>query len=257
MNAPRRTTHPLRQHGSAAVPFVAALPVMIGLMALALDLSYMYARKSSLQQVADGIALAAASQLNGTKAGVSNAVLKSYTVAKDSFYDLNLQALILWDPAALQLATRPDAPDSDWKDASSISSDALAAGLVFARADTTKLMGALGDPGLVETLFAGFLGQSATSLSAKATAGPASIQVTPLAVCAISANPSATRNLPAGLPAEKIEYGFRRGVSYNLLALGPSAAAATAYLVDPIAPGNATHAAANFTAAAEIGRAHV
>jgi hypothetical protein len=244
MNRMRGARHPATELGSAAVPFVIALPVMLGMMALALDLSYQYTRKSELQQIADGIALAAARELNGTNAGVTAAKNKAYLVAKDSLYGFH--SAIIWNPDALSLAT---GVDGVWKDVSSISSDAAAAGLLFAKADTSKLSGLDSAPGTLDTLFAGILGMaSATTLNALAVAGPTTVQATPLAICALDLNLAGTRINP-GAANETTEYGFRRGVSYNLLDLSPAFTTPQVYLANPVDAGSATNNVAHFGAA--------
>jgi Flp pilus assembly protein TadG len=234
---------PAPARGSAAVPFVIALPVMLGMMALALDLSYRYTRKSELQQIADSMALAAARELNGTTAGVSNAVSKLSFSAADHYYAF-MTARIGWDPSAVSFAASPDA--TDWKEAGAVGAEA--AQRVFARVDTSKLNGSLGAPGVIDTLFATILGAAAQdSLSAQAVAGPASVQVLPLAVCALDPDPAALRVNP-GAASETTEYGFRRGVSYNLLDLSPVSTTPQAYLVNPLDSGTATNNTVHFGA---------
>jgi hypothetical protein len=231
--------------GSAAVAFAIALPVMIGFIGLALDLSYIYVRKSELQKIADNVAITAARELNGTKAGVTAAKNKAYLVGKDSNY--NFASPIYWDGSALSFAASADASDSEWKSVSSIGTDADAAGLSFAKVDTRSLTGVFGgNPGLVETVFIRVLPGAATvvNMHARAVAGPTSVQVMPLAVCALDANPSGTRSNPGSL--EKLEFGFRRGVSYNLLDLSPNSSVPQNYLVNPVDPGSGTNHTSHF-----------
>jgi Flp pilus assembly protein TadG len=231
------------ERGSAAVPMALALPVMLGFIGLALDLAHLYNRQTELQQLADNFALAAARQLNGTNDGVVNAKTAVSTVATGAMYDF--AKLITWDQAALSFAATPDAPDGAWTAASDIDSDDEAKGLVFARVDTTKLMGPAkaGAIGAITTFFTHGLSSASTfNLSASAVAGPTSVKVTPLAICALDTNRSGSRQNPGVAADERITYGFRRGVSYNLLDLNPNSTTPVAYLVNPIQDGATSNA---------------
>jgi hypothetical protein len=76
-------------------------------------------------------------------------------------------------------------------------------------------------------------------------AGRASIRVTPLAICALKI----TRKLELMNPnkAELLEFGFRRGIPYNLLNLNPGGTTPLHFVVDPIDAPGATAVASNFT----------
>jgi Flp pilus assembly protein TadG len=248
MKTRRDPSHAAVERGSTVVPFVIALPVVIGFMGMAIDLSYIYTRKCEMQQIADSMALTAARELNGTKAGVTSAMNK--LLFSSNFHNYNLgSSSIGWNPAALSLSDNP--ASGTWKDASSISNDAQAAGLVYARIDTSKLIGSGDDLGTVTTSFITVLTseQSLSGLSASAVAGPASVQVTPLAICALDTNSSGVRNNP-GIADEKLEYGFRTGVSYNLLDLSPVTTTPLNYLVNPLDPVDGANSSnpAHFTA---------
>ncbi|UQV46114.1 hypothetical protein KIV45_03460 [Janthinobacterium lividum] len=57
----------------------------------------------------------------------------------------------------------------------------------------------------------------------------------PLAVCALSGSAASPRTNAALLPAvELLEYGFRRGVAYNLLKLNPNGPAAEHFVLNPL-----------------------
>jgi hypothetical protein len=70
-----------------------------------------------------------------------------------------------------------------------------------------------------------------TNVTASAVAGRDSMNVLPLAICANSNTQAAS--LASG---ELVEYGFRRGVSYNLMNLNPGGTSPENFLVNPIAP---------------------
>jgi Flp pilus assembly protein TadG len=225
------------ERGAVAMLFAFALPVMLGMMALALDLAYQYVRRTELQHLADNIALAAAGKLNGTAQGVTAAKAAAITLANNSYIDFN-RTLVYWDHSALKLASS-SASDATWVDATSITTDAAAAGMLYAKVDTSRLSGVGGeDLGLVDALMGAVLDDgTSTSMSASAVAGPSTVQVTPLAICPISQTAAGTYDHSGtGIANETLEYGFRRGVSYNLLGLGPTGTA-QAYLVNPVDPG--------------------
>ena len=86
------------QERGAIIVFVAlGLVVLIGMMGLAFDLGHAYVNKSQLQNIADASALAGASALNGTAAGIDQAELRAtdygssqYLANKKEFNTLNV-----------------------------------------------------------------------------------------------------------------------------------------------------------------------
>lgn len=218
-----------RQRGVLTLLFALLLPVVLCAAGMALDLALVYQRKVQLQNFADAVALAAARSLNGTTAGVTDAAAKAQEIAGSQRY---FGASLPWQPSALSFSAAPDAPDGAWLDAAAAA--AAPAGLAYARVDT----GVLG-VGAVNTAFLRLAGAAAPLAAAgRAVAGRAGTHVTPLAVCAMGAA-SGTRSNPGasgGAASELLQYGFRFGVSYNLLLLNPAANATTAeyFLVDPI-----------------------
>lgn len=241
MTAVRRRVPPRpRPKGSVAVTFSIMLPVMLGFVGLAIDLSMVYARSAELQHLADATAMAAAHELDGTLAGVTRARDKATAVALGNYYQIKNQFSdgSSWSTAALSFS---DTPTGVWRAASAITSDAAAAALVYARVDTTALQGLSAAPGHWETTFLRAVGAGATFDAATvAVAGRVGMQVTPLAVCALS-NTRLDRRPPVTGP-ELVEFGYRRGITYNLLNLNPSGAAPQKFLLDPIADGAAVGA---------------
>lgn len=214
-----------RQHGAVAIIFGLAILVVIGMMGLALDLAQIYNRKTELQNIADGAALVAAKELNGTADGITSAVAHAKSLILANKYNYT-QAIDLaqWSASAIEFSTDPDAAAANWVSAG------LAMGApadyLFVKVDTDALDVSLEQ---VSTMFMGVLNSALASstTSARAVAGRTSIQAMPLAVCALRPN-FPTDALPhAGLPNELREFGFRRGVSYNLLNLNP-------YVINPI-----------------------
>jgi uncharacterized membrane protein len=66
--------HLAKQTGVISWMFVSAMFVILGFLALALDLSLVTHRKMELQNVADTVALSAAHELDGTATGITDAL---------------------------------------------------------------------------------------------------------------------------------------------------------------------------------------
>ena len=225
-------TCPKRQDGAVAIMTIAAIIVIIGFCGLALDLSQVYNRKVELQNMADVAAVAAARELNGTRAGVTNAVKAASarfggSSEKSVTYQYGLS--VTWSDNAIEFGPTPDGP---WEPSGS--AENKAAELRYARVSTAGL-----DPsyGQVKTLFMPFFSNdlAQVSSSAQAVAGRSAIKVAPLGVCAM--RPEEKRERSGG---ELEEYGFRRGISYDLMNLNPdSTGSGKSFLIDPLAePGS-------------------
>lgn len=249
MNATRhRSPLPARPRGSVAVTFAITLPLVLGMMGLPIDLSVLYLRNAELQQMADSVAAAAAAELNGTLAGVTKAATQATKMASNQTYGIygtqaggtamSFVSGTSWSTSALFFSTAPSG--ADWLPADSVTA-ASAAGLLYAKVDTAQLDGLDAHPGRVSTSLMRLLGAPATVTAAPvAVAGKTGMQVTPLGICALNNNKLRGRALtPASAGWELEEFGYRRGVSYNLLDLNPnpSVAGAQSYLVNPIDDG--------------------
>lgn len=242
---------PRRRHdGAVAVVFAVALPVMLGFIGLAIDISMLYLRNTELLQLADSTAVAAARELNGTLAGVNRAKQAATVMAENQYYGGSYgagKALFKdgdsWATAALSFSTAPK--NADWIAADSITSDAAAANLVYARIDTARLDDLPARPGLITTTLLRIVGSAdSVTIAPAAVAGRVVTQATPLGVCALETTKFRARTTTAG--DELVELGFRRGITYDLLKLNPSAASpALNFLVNPIdaggKPNQATH----------------
>jgi hypothetical protein len=151
---------------------------------------------------------------------------------------------VTWTDAAIKFSS---SATGGWVDAGS----ALASpsGLIFAKVDTSALDA---DMGVVDNILTGVLpdAQATTMVSASAIAGRASINITPLAICALSSTPAFARNNntpPANVELE--EYGFRRGVGYDLMKLNLDVTQpAENFVIDPIAPLGSTGSSSNISA---------
>ena len=85
------------QAGAVTLVVASVLLVLLGFVALAVDLSRLYLARSTLQGAADAAALAGARELDGTVAGTVNAVLVAQQVLQH--YRLSLENNAAADPS--------------------------------------------------------------------------------------------------------------------------------------------------------------
>lgn len=213
--------------GAIAIMTAVMIIIIIAMFGFALDLSRAYNRKMELQSVADAAALAAANALDGTPAGIDNAVRAAASTASTFSFSYN-NGIVAWSPLALTFGTDPDGGSGGWVDGDS--AKANAGTVFFARVDTSVL-----DPshGRVDNVLIPVLSSALaeTDVAAAAVAGRDSLNALPLAICANSNTPASS--LPSG---ELVEYGFRRGIAYDLMKLNPGGTSPENFLVNPIAP---------------------
>ena len=225
-----------RQRGAFSVLSAILILVILGFCGFALDLSRVYNRKAEMQSVADAIALAAAAELDGTDGGITRARAAAADAAlRNPVYDYN--EFMEWSEEALQFGAAPSG--SDWSVASEAGKNPRA--LFYAKVDTRRLNASYGR---VNTFLLQVLPGAATSanVDGQAVAGRSSINVMPLAVCAMTDTPETP---VVARELEMVEYGFRRGISYNLMQLNQKASGTGAnFLVNPYAaPGTGSSAA--------------
>lgn len=221
--------HRNRQRGVFWILYAILLVPMIVAMGFTLDLGFAYTRRAELQSVADAAALAAARALNGTMAGITAARANAQAVAQQHRYSFVRQ--VQWVDNALEFGTGPNGP---WLPAGAVTPTNVA-GMFFARVDTGALSE---DHGRLQfVVMRGNGGTGGMSISARAVAGRTTVPIVPLAVCAVNNMPATSHavNMAAGVvEQELLEYGFRRGVSYNLLGMNPNGTAPVSYLVNPL-----------------------
>lgn len=243
---PRPRAH-AQQRGAIAIMFVLMLIVMLGFCGMALDLGQIYNRKIEIQALANAVALSAARELNGTSAGVAKALSKAASAAQLLRYQYNGLPFD-WSETAIKFSSTSSS--GGWLDAGAATF--APGGLLFVKVDTADLNSPIPE---VRTIFMSVLSssQSASGVRASAIAGRSSIDVMPLAVCAQSPNPAVSRANP-GTPGnfELVEYGFRRGVAYNLMRLNAGAITAENFVVDPITPPGGAGSSSN-TSPAMVG----
>lgn len=222
-----------RQDGAIAITLALMLLMMLAVCGFALDLPQVSHRKSELQGLANAVALSAARELNGTAAGVAGAVAQAAGTAGQWTYRYHNQA-IAWHANALTFSANTNGP---WLNAGA--AQATPHGLLYAKVDTGEL-----DPmhGRVPLPLMRVLspGDATASVRASAVAGRRTINLTPLALCALSPVAAASRANAGPAAPELVEFGFRRGVSYDLMQLNPAGTAPESFALDPFAiPGTA------------------
>jgi Flp pilus assembly protein TadG len=231
-----------RQRGGIAIMFGVLLLPITGICALALDMALVYNRKVEMHNLAKAIALSAARSLNGTASGINTAVANAATTANATRFK-NFAETITWSDAALTFGTTAN-HNGPWMDSGAASSSASQ--VFYVRVDTASLSSA----GIVQTILARVLSEDFASLTinSAAIAGRVDIAVAPLAICAMSNTPAAPRNNSAAY-IELVEYGFRRGVSYDLMNLNPSGTSPVNFVINPLAMPGSTGAAADLETA--------
>lgn len=231
---------PGSQRGAFGVLYAIMLPVMLGMIGLAVDLGIMYARGHELQAVADGAALAAARALNGTTDGIAAAKNQARRTAIKAQYRFLNAETFSWSNDALSFASTPDGP---WI-AADAATESEAPNLYYAQINTGGL-----DPiyGRVAVAFLRVVGVAADqNLVRRAVAGRKDTALGPLAICALNNTELTVRtNAPASGVEEAVEFGFRRGVTYNLLNLNPNGTSPKNFAINPLdfapAPAIASH----------------
>lgn len=225
-----------RQRGVFAIMFVPLLLVIIAMCGLALGLGFVYNRNVELIAVAKTAALAAARELNGTSTGINTAQAKAKEAAERLMYKYG-NATFTWDNAAMAFGSSSNA-SGNWVDTSTASG--TPAGLFYVKVNT----GALGsDVSDVNTVFMGIVSDALKTvhLESYAIAGRTTINVTPLAICAMDPRAALPRTNTSTAGSELVQYGFRRGVSYDLMQLNPNGISPVNYVVNPvIAPGGSS-----------------
>jgi hypothetical protein len=203
------------------------LILMIAMFGMAIDLSRSYNRRAELQSAADAVALAAASALDGTPEGIDRAAAEAATVAANFTFSYNGDS-VAWSPTALTFGTSADGGSIGWMDVGAAKANPKKT--FFARVDTSVLEAKHGAiQNYLMPILSSALAQ--TNVAASAVAGRDSLSVLPFAICA-NANKNAD-SLPSG---ELVEYGFRRGISYDLMNLNPGGRTPENFLVNPVAP---------------------
>ncbi|MDP3192124.1 pilus assembly protein TadG-related protein [Rhodoferax sp.] len=234
-----------RQHqrGAVAIMLGLSLLVLFGFMALVFDLGRTYVVRTELQNAADAAALAGAKDLNRKAAGISKAIATATAIGlqNKTTFSFKSDARINITPDMISVGSCPE--DACMVPASGITLDAAAADKTFIKVDIPS--------GNLTTFFARVFGNQTTQTFGRAVAGFYLTDVTPIGICAIDTFRGGARTSAAGI--ELTEFGFRRGVSYNIMELGPLGGSGQPYLLNPVdtwgGPScDPAHSSANYTA---------
>lgn len=201
-----------QQRGAIAVMTgLLMLLVLIPVAGLVLDLGHLYIVKSELQNMADASALAAAKDLDNSTAGVNKAVATGKALALKNRYDFG-STMTLQDEN-FRFGASPEGP---WYSVADTQTNPT--GRTFVEVDT-RSGGYSGTATAVNTYLMRVAGRNSTATYGSAVAGRFVNTVTPIGVCAVDPTTrSASYNY--GSFTELVEYGFRRGVTYNIFELG-------------------------------------
>lgn len=241
-----RKTGPSRQSGAFTVMFVPLLIVVIGFCSLALEMGKLYNRKVDLHGMAQAVALAAARELNGTPAGIAAAKTAARQAAERlRFHHFDEGATFTWSEDALSFSST-SAHNGTWIPAAELGEgNAEVATAYFVRVSTAGLDISMR---IVDTVLIRIFDNSLSTIELNDTviAGKTSVALTPIGICAMSPDPAASRSATTatgGTVLELVQYGFRRGVSYDLMKLNPNGVQPLRYAINPVSlPGTTSSA---------------
>ena len=213
---PRNSQPRKNQQGAVAVMVGLMLFILVGMLAVVVDLGHLYVAKSGLQNGADAAALAGAKELNGTAAGVTAARDKAIEVARENTYSFSSPVGTSAADGGLDLFVGSCKDDACMEPIASVSTDILAADKLFIKVDTQQR--SLG------TWFAHLFGVDQTGTFGMAVAGRISPDISPIAICELPNDPTNTN---------PTELGFERGVSYDVADANPIGPG-TLFWIDPV-----------------------
>lgn len=231
----------LKQKGAIAIVFGLSIVTLFAMGGVVLDLGHMYIVTSELQNSADAAALAGARRLNESAAGITNA--RDDAIALAAQNNFNFSTAVVIGTTNIEYGSSPSGPFVNYATAF-----ASPSGKTFVRVDTGLRA--------INTYLMRVVSSSYNTVSTNgvAVAGRFVNNVTPIGVCAIK-DPVTLASRPKGeaLPTgELAQFGFRRGVSYNIFALNPLGGPSDTYLLDPVDvypnPCDPSNSSANTTA---------
>lgn len=234
-----------QQRGAVAVMSgLLLMLVLIPVSGLVLDLGHLYIVKTELQNMSDSAALAAAKDLDNSDAGLNKAVASGKALALKNRYDFG--STLTLQNENFRFAASPDGP---WYTLAQSLGNAT--GRTFVEVDTRSDRTS-NTAQSINTWLMRIAGNNSTSTFGWAVAGRYVNTVTPIGICAIDPL-HRTASFNFGSFTEIVEYGFRRGMSYNVFELGSlGGATSDPYQINPVnSPPNSCNAAngsANVTA---------
>lgn len=208
-------TSTTRQRGAIAILTGITLFVLVGMLALVIDLGHLYLAKAGLQNAADAAALAGAKALDGTAAGIANAKQQAVAVARANAYSFAVPVGTGAADADLILEVGSCKEDACMESIDSVNTNILAADKLYFKVDTQQRT--------IKTWFATLFDVNETGTFGIAVAGRVAPEISPIAICSLptdSSNSNAT------------ELGFERGVSYDISDANPIGPG-TIFWIDP------------------------
>ncbi|MES2129179.1 MAG: TadE/TadG family type IV pilus assembly protein [Pseudomonadota bacterium] len=213
-----------REDGAVALVFGLSLTTLLIALGLVIDLAHLYIVKTELQNAVDSAALAGATAVNSDTSGVNAAVTKATTFGGKNNYNFSNAVSIA--ASNIHFGSSPTGP---WLSQADALLSPTSTSYVKVESGTIS----------ISTYLMGIAGISTVTASASAVAGRGLTDVAPLGVCAIDPSNKTNRRGPfqitAGLDEyELLEYGFRRGITYNMGNMGPIAGNADPILINAV-----------------------
>lgn len=209
-----------RQSGAVLVMLGVTLVVLLGFAALAIDLGRTYLVRTELQNAADAAALAGAKELNQTANGVNNAVEAATNMAAQHTFNFGKAVISANADLLISFGKCPEEKSAcDWRGQADAAADPVERSFIKVEIQSRSF----------PTFFGGVLGAPNAETFGLAVAGYSLVNLTPIGICAI--DPNVARTTTAA--GEVVEYGFRRGIGYNVLDLTPLAPG-DHYLINPV-----------------------
>jgi len=202
-----------RQGGAVAVMVGISIVLLVGFLAMVIDLGHLYLARTGLQNAADAAALSGAKELNGTEDGIEEAVNWAKNTAQRNRFFGNLgwedvvgDAFLPEENIRFSNTPYPTNP-SDWKDVDDAKDQP--AGLSFIKVDTQS--------GNLAAWFAPIWNIFNISTYGSAVAGRFLTPIAPMGVCVL--DPAREKWVQYDADENhkyKVEFGYMRGVSYDL-----------------------------------------
>ena len=215
----RRISSIRKQKGAVAVVVGLSLVTLFAMGGVVLDLGHLYIAKSELQNSADAAALAGARRLDETDTGITNARNDAIAIAGQNKFNFSTNVVI--STTNVEYGPSPTGPWSDYGTAF-----ASPKGKTFVKVDTgARVL----DTYLMRVVAPAY---NTISTAGDAVAGRFVNNITPIGVCAVDpANKTKKFEYASGL-TELMEFGFRRGVSYDIFAMNPLGGSSVPYLIN-------------------------
>ena len=204
-----------QQQGAVAILVGITLFVLVGMLALVIDLGHLYWAKAGLQNAADAAALAGAKELDGTAAGITRAKQSALAVGRENSYSFLLPVANDDADGGLIIEVGSCKDDPCMEPIDSINTNILAADKLFFKVDTQQRN--------LSTWFATLFGVEETATYGLAVAGRVVPDISPIAICTLAPDPTNSFSQ---------EFGFERGVSYDISDANPIGPG-TIFWIDP------------------------